>query len=155
MSSDKDRVQEFFNELIKQLIIMSLKGKSQIEYFGLLNAGDELALDFDNFYSLKKEEYIFHNLLDQQQIKKLDELNEFLDERSGGKNANFWNNVETHEDWGKVRLLARECLRLLNKQGLGIKVKFNGEKTYFDNQEVWHSHGTKTELVLKPFTELN
>jgi len=149
MTEEEKQVQRLFDNLIKHLIVLLLPADYQKEYFGFGHIGDELALEFENYYTLQKEQYLKYGLINQEQKVILDSLNTFFEERSGKEHEEFWEGVKNHSDWEIVRKLAKNSLELLGKAEYGIKVRYEYEKTYFDRQEQWGMYSTKTELVKK------
>jgi hypothetical protein len=149
MTEDEELIQRLFDGLVKHLIVLSLPADYQREYMGLGHTGDELALEFENYYTLHKEQYINQGLINKEQKSQLDYLDNFFDERSGKDHIEFWEEVKSHSDWELVRDAAKECIAALDKQEYGIKVKYDYEKNYFDGQEHWVMHSTKTELIKK------
>jgi hypothetical protein len=149
MTEEKNLVQELFDGLLKHLIILSLPADYQKEYMGFGLTGDELALDFDTYYTLHKEQYLKEEFINQEQKIMLDALESFFEVRSGEHNEDFWEGVNSHSDWGTVRTMAKDCIDALGKQDYGIKVRYEYDKTYFDGQEQRNMHSTKTELVKK------
>ncbi|GGK86942.1 hypothetical protein ACD591_19790 [Rufibacter glacialis] len=149
MSEEEELVRKLFDELIKHLIVLSLPADYQKEYIGGGDTGDELALDFENYYILQKEQYLKYGLINHEQESQLDSIEAFFDERSGQEHLDFWEGVKTHSDWIKVREWAKECLEALGKQDYGINVRYEYEKNYFDGQEQWLMHSTETVLIKK------
>lgn len=147
MKAEKEQVQSLFDELVKHLIVLSLPAEYQREYIGLGHTGDELAIDFDNYYTSRKEQYLKEGFINHEQSDLLDKLDSFFEERSGGHHEEFWEDVDSHSDWQKVRMKAKECLAALGKQDYGLKVKYESEKTYYSDQVQWNMHSTKTQLV--------
>lgn len=75
--------------------------------------GDELAIDFDNFYRAVRGNYPDEFSADQWAT--LEAIDRVLEEMSGAENAERWtdNAVRTSSDWSTVRELARIALDAL------------------------------------------
>jgi len=149
MKAEKEQVQKLFDELIKHLVVLSLPAEYQMEYIGLGDKGDELAFGFDNYYTSHKEQYLKEGFIHHEQAVLLDKMDSFFEERSGEHYEDFWEGVDIHSDWEKVRRKAKECIAALGKQDYGLRVRYESEKTYYNDQVQWESHSTKTELVKK------
>lgn len=111
-----------FGELIKLLIILSSDAVKQREIMGAGALADEMAEDFNSYFTLCRNEYILMNLLDIDQLSPLDKLDGFLDERSGENSVDFWDDskLSSNPDWDIVRRIAKEVLKLLNMTDLII-----------------------------------
>ena len=135
-----------FSELIKTLIIISSKAEKQIEYIGIGVAADEMAIDFDTYYTRSVQLYIEYNLINSYQKEKLDELDSYFEIRSGNNNLDFWNDckLDINPEWETARQKAREILTLLRKENLGIEYD---RKEEYDKNDKLTAQYTKTRLV--------
>lgn len=145
-----------FNEFLKTLISMSLPASRQNELYGLGMIGDELAIDFGDYYQEFKNHYLEHELLTKTEVIKLDQISQFLHERSGEKFIDFWSSVE-HPDWAKVRIMAQECLQVMKKEDLDLSIIHNkeekGKKWKFFGPEIVVQN-IKTEITKKNIIKL-
>lgn len=135
-----------FGELVKTLITLSSNAQRQFEIIGYGAVCDEMAIDFDSYFTLAINEYEKFNLLNAFQIKKLNELDAFLEVRSGDKSPDFWDDflLETNPEWEILRLMAKYILELLGMQNLEIEF----ERKESINQKITVQF-TKIRLVKK------
>ncbi|MCC7520471.1 MAG: hypothetical protein IT220_02450 [Flavobacteriaceae bacterium] len=148
LSIDKNLAYWKFSELIKNLITLSSDAPRQIELIGYGAVADEMAIDFGTYYTLSYQSYIDFKLLTIDQKNELDELDKYLEDRSGDKSPDFWDDfkLDINPDWSCVRLKAKNILELLKMDDLSID---------FDRTEKFDSSGnltiqtTKTRLIKK------
>lgn len=126
-----------YEEMIKTLILLGMPAEKQIEYSGeMVPFGDDIVNDFDVYYTHSKNKFLEHDLLTNKQVEQLDNLDNFLEKKSGEKFIDFWTDnsiLKTHPDWQKIRELARDCLVILGKNDCGIKVDIENE---IDSSEI-------------------
>lgn len=138
-----------FAELIKSLVTLSESAGRQVEIIGIGATCDEMALDFDNYFTLEFETYFNNGLLTVGQISMLKDLDAYLDERSGDKSPDFWDDflLETNPEWEVVRLKARSILADIGMQDLTLV--FDREEQYemTDKEKKITMQLTKTRLV--------
>lgn len=148
LSIDKNLVYWKFSELIKNLITLSSDAPRQIELIGYGAVADEMAIDFDTYYTLSYQSYMDFNLLTIDQKIELDELDKYLEDRSGDKNPDFWDDfkLDLNPDWNWVRFKAKNILGLLKMDDLSIDFD-RTEK--FDNSGNLTMQTTKTRLIKK------
>ena len=148
LSIDENLAYWKFSELIKNLIALSSDAPRQIELIGYGAVADELVIDFDSYYTLSYKSYIDFKLLTIDQKIELDELDKYLEDRSGDKNPDFWDDfkLDLNPDWNWVRLKAKNILGLLKMDGLSIDFD-RTEK--FDNSGDLTMQTTKTRLIMK------
>ena len=135
-----------FSELIKTLIIISSKAEKQIEYIGIGAVADEMAIDFDTYYTRSVQLYIEYNLINSYQKEKLDELDSYFEIRSGNNNPDFWNDckLDINPEWETARQKAQEILILSGKENL--EIEYDRKEEYNKNDKLimqW----TKMRLV--------
>ena len=111
-----------FGELIKTLITISSSSERQWEIIGGGIIADEMAEDFNTYFTLSCKEYYENEMLDEIARKELNYLNDFLDLKSVNNDPSFWRNTElsTNIDWKKVRIKAKEILTLMGFENLEI-----------------------------------
>jgi len=138
-----------FAELIKSLVTLSESAGRQMEIIGIGATCDEMALDFDNYFTLEFETYFNNGLLTVGQISMLKDLDAYLDKRSGDKSPDFWDDfiLETNPEWEEVRLKARSILVDIGMQDLTLE--FDREEQYemTDKGKRITMQLTKTRLV--------
>ncbi len=106
METEHEPVMRQFDELIKTLIVLSSSADQQKYICGSGCPGDDMASDFDTNYTHTRHLYIEHNLLTPKQLDLLDNLDRYLENRSGQWNAEFWQNpdlLSSHADWEVIR----------------------------------------------------
>jgi hypothetical protein len=142
-----------FSELIKNLIILSSDAQKQIELSGFGDVADEMAIDFGTYYTLSLQSYLNFNLITIEQKQELDELDKYLDDRSGDKNPDFWDDskLDINPEWELIRLKAKKILKLMNKDDLAIKY-VKTEK--IDDSGKFVSQTMKTRLIYKNSQQL-
>jgi hypothetical protein len=144
---EKDETQQLiqqFNKLIKTLIALSSPADRQREIYGEAHAGDEMAEDFFSYYTQIKSSLLGKGLIVQGNVEMLDNLDRFLDEKAWEKNCEFWNGLERHADWPKLRELARLGLVSLGKENCKLRVTYSYTRN--DKGKVINQF-TKTELI--------
>lgn len=87
---------------------------------GVVLGVDELALEFDELMHLLDQNIVKYNI-DAVSANALRELDSQLEAMSGASNAGLWTRraLEEKVEWERVRMQARECLRLLSVGGAG------------------------------------
>lgn len=149
LTVDDNSLRWKFGELIKNLITLASDAKRQAEIIGIGATCDEMAEDFNTYFTLSYRSYLNNNLLTQEQVEKLKQLDLFFDERSGDKSPDFWDNflLETNPEWEIVRQKAFDILKLLGMQNL--KLEFDREEKYetTDKGKRVMMQSTKTRLV--------
>lgn len=136
-------------EFVKTLVTLSIPAIKQKEILGYGEVADEMAIDFETYYTLNIEKYKTHQLLNSNHESKLNILDKFLDDRSGNKMPEFWNNnvLDSHPDWEKVREMAKDILSSLNFQNLRIEFERSLKKSTPKEGEPLIIQGTKTLLI--------
>jgi len=114
-----------FGELIKTLITLSSNSERQAEIIGYGAICDEMAIDFESYFTSVVESYINFNLLTNLQLEKLNELDLFLDNRSEDGLKGIWNNfsLDTSQEWELIRVMAKDILELLEMGDLKLEIK--------------------------------
>lgn len=122
LSMNENLIYWEFSELIIILITLSSDAQKQIEFIGYGAVADEMAIDFDTYYTLSYQSYLDSELLTMEIKQELDELNKYLEDQSGDKNPAFWDDTKLHSNsgWEWVRLKAKHILELLNMDDLSI-----------------------------------
>ncbi|RVU00342.1 hypothetical protein EOD41_12730 [Mucilaginibacter limnophilus] len=125
-----------FDELVKNLIILSSTAERQKELMGHGCVADEMAEDFHSYFTLSKQEYLDAGLINQQQFDRLNELDQLLDNYSGDQNPDFWDDqqLSSNEDWKVLRKIARDILELLGKSDL--EISYERKEEYVQNEQV-------------------
>jgi hypothetical protein len=144
---DKKLLKWKFDELIKNLIVISFPANKQIEICGIGHPGDDIANDFDTYFNLSKFEYIKNNLLNDEQILELEKIDNFFNERSGKNNDGFWDNLESNSDWQILRQMAANCLKILKKDNLTITFKIKNKYTKSENGNKILIQNIKIKLI--------
>ncbi len=147
LSNEDNMVCWKFGELIKTLITLSKDAEKQVEWIGYGAVADEMATDFETYYSIEFQSYLDANLLTSDQKQALDELDQYLTDRSD-YDPDFWNDsiLDKNPDWEWVRSKARQILNLLNLDHVSIKVDRYEE---FDDNGKLVIQTTKLKLVPK------
>lgn len=138
-------------ELIKTLVTLSYPAEKQKEIIGAEAVPDEMAIDFESYFTLAYKEYLKHNLLTKPAIERLLELDQYFDARSGTKYPAFWNERSLHTlaDWAEVRLKAKEILALLGYEDLEIQFDRTEKVEETERGKVVTVQTTHTRLVDK------
>ena len=149
LTVDDNLVRWNFGELIKTLITLASDAKRQVEIIGIGAICDEMAQDFDTYFTSSYRSYLDGNLLTLKQVEKLNELDAFFDERSGEKAPDFWDDFSLgiNTDWEMVREKALDILNSLGMQDLILE--FDREEKYemTDKGRQIVMQTTKTRLV--------
>ncbi len=110
---DKAMIDYLYSELIITLVVFSLPGKRQCEITGFGCVGEEILIDFDNYYLEKKEVYINNGLLNPRQIKQLDRFAVYLEQFDGRDEDFYWDRevLENHPLWEELRIESAKLLK--------------------------------------------
>lgn len=140
-----------FGELIKTLVTLSSNADRQIEIIGAGIITDEMAEDFDTYFTLSYKQFVDNNLLDEATINKLNYLDNFLDQRSGEKDPDFWDDttLSTNNDWQNVRMQAKEILTLLGYENLDIDFERSEKYEQSNEGQKLMLQTTRTRLINK------
>ncbi len=140
-----------FGELIKTLITLSSSADKQTEIIGLGVATDEMAEDFESYFTISYKKFIENKLLDENTLNKLKQLDSFLDQKSGNKDPNFWDDskLSTNIDWKKVRTQAKEILILLEFENLDIELERTEKYEISIEGQKLLMQTTRTRLIRK------
>ncbi len=130
---EKDNIRWQFNELIKTLIAISLPADKQRQIYGIGLVGDEMVEDFYTYFTLIKDSLIERGFINQSAQTILDQIDNYTDVLSNEKNEDFWDEIEIHEEWEKLRTMAKEALINLEKENLGLKVNHDNKMDKKDN----------------------
>lgn len=149
MSIETNVVKWNYWEFIKNLVTLSSDSDSQKEIIGFGAVADEMAIDFDTYYTLQSKRYLEYDLLDIELISKLDQIDTFLENRGGEKMPDFWDDdlLDSHPDWKIVRIMSKEILRLMNFDDLKIEIERSIKKNQSSKGEPLVIEGTKTRLI--------
>ena len=79
--------------LLKTLITLSSSADSQTEIIGAGVVTDEMAGDLYRYFNILYNELIENRLLHEAALNKLKQLDYFLDQRSGYRDADFWDDT--------------------------------------------------------------
>lgn len=146
-----DNILYEFDSLIKTLILLKSPAEMQIEYSGnLIPFGEDVVGDFEAFYCLPRKDFIEEKFLNNEQIKKLDELDKFITEKSNDESNDFWTDytlLKSHPDWKKIRRLAEECLCILKKENLNLEFRKETQEEKAENGENIIIERIKIELT--------
>lgn len=149
LTNDDNLVRWKFGELIKNLVTLSSSAERQAEIIGIGATCDEMAIDFDSYFTLEYQSYLDSGLLTFSHGEKLQELDKYFEERSGDKSHDFWDDflLETNPEWQIVRQKAKAILKSLGMQDLTIE--FDREEKYemTDKGKRVTMQSTKTRLL--------
>ncbi len=147
MQMEKNSLNRQFEELVITLIAMTLPVKLQKNYYGIGFAGDEMAIDFETYYTLNRSQFVESNLIDKAAAEALDEIDNLLDFWTDEKEESFWFEIDQYQsDWDVLRNKANQTLKVLEKDHLTID--FQHEVQYNKYGEIT-SQFTKVELKEK------
>jgi len=130
-------------------VILSIPAMEQKKFLGYVEVADEMAINFETYYTLNTERYKNHQLLTSNQEFKLNILDKFLADRSGNRMPEFWNDniLSLHPDWEKVREMAKDILKSMNFQDLRIEFERTIEGSALKKREPLIIQRTKTRLI--------
>ena len=79
-------------------------------------------------------------------------MDDFLDQRSGDKDPNFWDDttLSTNKDWQNVRTQAKETLTLLGFENLDIDFERTEKSEKSNEGQKLVMQTTRTRLIRKP-----
>jgi len=117
-----------FNELIKNLISMSMPLEKQIDFYGLGVTADEMLEDFNSYYSLNKSRFFEKGLINEEIKASLEDIDNLTDKWTSEKDEDFWFEMEKHEnDWNILREMAKSTLKKMELDNLTVMVKHENE----------------------------
>lgn len=142
--NDNELLIYFYEELIMSIITMSLPAERQKEVIGVGCVGDEILEDFDNFYCMRREIYMDHDIFSEKQLQMLDEFNTYLDKFNGLNEDFYWNIQELKNNplWEELRIESEKILK--NVFGEKYRIELQRKHTYVDGKTIEH---TKRKLV--------
>ena len=118
-----------YTEFLKVLVVLSLSFEEQKKLYGSGNLGDELVIDFESYYVLKKESYVKAGFLKKEEVSIIDKLDEFIEWKTDEADNSFWLNTR-HSDWDKIRALAKDALVKLGLEKLEINTSYSIRNDY-------------------------
>jgi uncharacterized protein YjaG (DUF416 family) len=123
LSDDRNLAFYKFAELIKILITLSSNAERQIEIMGYGAVCDEMAEDFHTYFTLSFNSYVEYGLMETDQVVKLTDLDIFLEQQSGDKSPEFWDDLTlaTNPEWNVVSQMAFNILKSMGMDGLALK----------------------------------
>ena len=147
LTKEENQILWKFGELIKTLIIISSDTEKQKYIISIGAVADEMALDFDSYFTLSYAQYLDKQLLTSEAFNELLLLDKIFDKHSGDKDTEFWNDLllVSNNDWKAVRQKAKSILKIMNMDYLNIEcihqnISYNG---------VIIGKETKTRLIKK------
>jgi len=125
---ETDNLLWLFEEMIKNLIALTLPLDEQINFYGVGATADEMLEDFYSFYVLNKDRFLERELITEESKKQLDDIDSLTDKWTEEKDQEFWFEMEKHQgDWDILREKAKVVLKLLNKDSLTVEIKHENE----------------------------
>lgn len=149
LTNNENLVRWKFGELIKNLVTLSSSAERQAEIIGIGATCDEMAIDFDTYFTLEYQSYLDSGLLTFSQVEKLKDLDNYFEDRSGDKSPDFWDDflLEMSSEWQSVRQKAKTILETLNMQYLTIEFDRTEKYEITNKGERLIMQTTKTKLV--------
>jgi len=131
-----------YGELVKALITLSSDANRQKELIGVGAVADEMAEDLNNYFTESCKQLKENRLLTDDLIIHLQKLDQFLDDRSGDRMHDFWDDskLESHPDWSIVRQMAKDVLVSMKMDHLDID---------FDRTEKYKTTNSGQQLVMQ------
>ena len=147
LTKEKNLILWKFGELIKNLITIASNAHKQRHIIGMGAVADEMALDFDSYFTLSYNQYLDNQLLDKDAFDELILLDDFFEKRSGDKDPDFWDDslLDANNDWNIVREKAKRILEIMGLDYLDIEC--NHSNIYDDKGIIGQQ--TTTRLVNK------
>jgi hypothetical protein len=130
--------------------MISSTADRQLEIIGGIGAVcDEMAIDFDMYFTESYGRYFQNGLLTADQIDLLKELDVFLEARSSNKSPEFWDDVllSTNPEWEIVRQKAKMILECLGMRDLTIAFDRAEKYEITEQGKQLTMVSTKTRLV--------
>lgn len=123
LSEEENQILYKFGELIKTLITIASEADKQKNIIGMGTIADEIALDFEAYFTLSYNQYLNNQLLNQEILDELLLLDCLFDKYSGNRNPNFWDDslLETNSDWKEVRKMTENILMSMGMDNLDIE----------------------------------
>jgi hypothetical protein len=149
LTIDQNLIYWKFGELVKNLVTLSSSAERQAEIIGIGATCDEMAEEFNTYFTMCFNSFLDQNLLTPNQFHKLMELDIFFTERSGDKSPDFWDDftLGTNPEWEIVRQKSLNILGSLGMQDLIIEFERKEEYETTSNGKRITMQFTKTRLV--------
>lgn len=112
-----------FDQLLITLIGLKSPYKKQREMYGIGHLEEELVDDFELNYTRNRKEFIKFDYLKEEEVLELDTIEQIFEEKTEENNPDFWEGINFHSEWEKIRLLAMRVLSLLNRSELEVIIK--------------------------------
>ncbi|MFC4634244.1 hypothetical protein ACFO3O_10020 [Dokdonia ponticola] len=87
-----------FNELIKNLISMSMSLEKQNDFYGLGATADEMLEDFYSYYTLNKSRFFEKELINEEIKNSLDNIDNLTNKWTSEKDEDFWFEMAKYEN---------------------------------------------------------
>jgi len=151
LTVEENNVYWKFGELITNLVTLSSPAERQVEIIGIGACTDEMAMDFETYFTLSFQQYCKYELMDSESLDKLKQLDSFFEERSGDKSPAFWDNslLDTNPEWEIVREEAKTILEMMGMQDLRIEFERTEEYETIGSIKRITMQSTKTRLIRK------
>jgi len=133
-----------FNELIKNLISMSMPLEKQVDFYGLGAIADEMFEDFYSYYTLNKSRFFDEELITEEIQNSLDAIDSLTNKWTSEKNEDFWFEMAKYEDeWNILREMATYTLKKMELDNLTAEIKHDNKT---ENGQIV-SQKTKINLI--------
>ena len=149
LSINENVIRWKFGELVKLLVTLSIDSNKQIEIMGYGCVTEEMADDFDTYFTLSFQIFLDNKLLNLEEVNCLQKLAVFFKTRSNEISSEFWDDtkLDINSDWQFVRQQAKEILTTLKMDDLKIEFKRDETNTTSDTGQSLIVQKTKTCLV--------
>ena len=138
----------YFVEFLKALIALSLPVKEQIKAYGEGPIGKEMYADFKGNYTDFKDEFFTNGQILEVHKIEIDKLELFLN----SKKDDFFNELQSlidDQQWEEVRLLAKNCIKLMEMEHLGLETTIVEEPSVDENGEEVIFQIIQTQIINK------
>ena len=105
--------------LLKDLIIISSEKEDQINFIGKGFVGTEMLINFD-ISNVNRNDFLKHKLITESQKEALDKFHIYI------QDDDLNDDLES-EKWKETRLIAKEILKILNADHLGVYLDKTGK----------------------------
>lgn len=121
----KSDIETLEDEFIKTMIMFSSSAEKQIYCYGEESAvTDEIAEDFDQYFTILKNQNYFNKSEYFTAKENLEAINTILDAYGGSANEEFWtlDSLRNSSAWENLRSLMKDAIKKMGKANLDIEI---------------------------------
>jgi len=126
-----DYAKYHYEETLKLLVIISSSAEVQREAHGIGSAEEEMAIDLEFHFKENENCLIENGFITRDEADAISKIDQFFDRRSNSDDDDFWYDLENHEDWISLRIIANDVLKFMGKDHLEVDIKIENSTSWF------------------------